>query len=162
MSPPAESSCNWPRNRASESTRQREPFMSHEPSTPTSPSETARFAAGKPRRRTPPLPFGRLLKKGLSRPRNKDLRHEFDRRIRTYVDGPDFLSSLQPSPRGEREPEIPAAKSVFANSTVLPFEGPALRFRSRWLRCGRSWINGFLRICEEIINVRWRPLLCRL
>src|SRR5271157_3390785 len=38
-----------------------------------------------------------------------------------------------PLPRGEREPEVPAAKSVFANSTVLPFEGPALRFRSRWL-----------------------------
>src|SRR5271157_317714 len=41
LSPAAESSYNWPRNRASESTRQREPFMSHEPSTPTSPSETA-------------------------------------------------------------------------------------------------------------------------
>src|SRR5208337_2284862 len=38
-----------------------------------------------------------------------------------------------PLPRGEREPEVPAAKSVFANSTILPIEGPALRFRSRWL-----------------------------
>src|SRR5208337_4970715 len=38
-----------------------------------------------------------------------------------------------PLPRGEREPEVPAAKSVFANSTVLPFEGPALRFRPHWL-----------------------------
>src|SRR5271166_2919645 len=41
LSPPAEGSYNWPLNRASNSTRQREPFMSHEPSTPTSPSEAA-------------------------------------------------------------------------------------------------------------------------
>jgi hypothetical protein len=40
-------------------------------------------------------PQERLLKKGLPRPKNKDLRHEFDREIRTYVGGPDFLSSLQ-------------------------------------------------------------------
>ncbi len=41
LSPAAESSYNWLLNRASESTRQREPFMSHEPSTPTSLSQTA-------------------------------------------------------------------------------------------------------------------------
>src|SRR5208337_5561000 len=41
LSPRAESSYNWPLNRASKSTRQREPFMSHEPSTPTSPSAAA-------------------------------------------------------------------------------------------------------------------------
>ena len=63
-----------------------------------------------PSPRTPTLSRERLLKKGLPRPQNKDLRHEFDREIRTYVDGPDFLSSLP-----GREPEVPAAKSVIAN-----------------------------------------------
>ena len=51
-----------------------------------------------------PLPLRRLLKKGLPRPRNKDLRHEFDREIRSYVDGPDFLSSLLRERVGVRGP----------------------------------------------------------
>ena len=41
-----------------------------------------------------PHSIRRPLKKGLARPRNKDLRQEFDREIRTYVDDRDFFSGL--------------------------------------------------------------------
>jgi len=58
-------------------------------------------------RNTPPL--WRLLKKGLPRPKNKDLRHEFDREIRTYVDGSNFLSSF-PFARGGKGSLPPLAE----------------------------------------------------
>src|SRR5208282_3030745 len=54
---------------------------------------SVRSPGGRAQKRLP-APYLRLLKKGLPRPKNKDLRHEFDREIRTYVDGPDFFSSL--------------------------------------------------------------------
>ena len=40
-----------------------------------------------------PVPH-ETAEKGLARPRNKDLRQEFDREIRTYVDDRDFFSGL--------------------------------------------------------------------
>src|SRR5208337_3111179 len=56
-----------------------------------------------------------------------DRRQIVDSRVAHGHPGQDQGNSPNPLPRGEREPEIPSAKSVVANSTVLGLAWPSSR-----------------------------------